>query len=75
MLVGDTRLEALHVHADVRFSGAIEGWRTSDRWLHRATGLELRNVVEVRATNRTHIGPVHYEERYRRELISLQPRR
>lgn len=73
--VAGTPVRALHVHADVRFSGDVEGRRTVDRWLHRTTGLEIRSIVGVRASTRTHTGQVHYRERYRRELTSLQPRR
>jgi hypothetical protein len=76
LTVGGAEVDTVHVHTERRTTGATRGGGTTDSWLVRATGLPVRVVVANDNRTDTPIGkPVHYVERYRLELESLEPRR
>lgn len=72
--VGGESRRAVRMHYNAKISGSSEGTQIQERWFDEATGLMLRITTEVDANVETPLGRTPYRERYRIDLLSMQPR-
>ena len=76
LTIGGTRVRAVHMRYDTNMTGDNQGHHVQERWLAQDTGLLLRMKTDVSARVETPVGdPARYEEHYRIDLTSLEPRR
>lgn len=76
LTIGGERVRAVRIRYDTDMTGDNQGHHLQERWLAQDTGLLLRMKTDVVARVETPIGdPARYEEHYRLDLTSLEPRR
>lgn len=75
VLVGRTRVSAVHVRQAISLGGSIRGASAYDIWLDRTTGVPVRISMVSHTTNDSPVGDVHYDEVVTLKLTSLTPRR
>jgi hypothetical protein len=72
--VGSESRRAVRMHYDAKITGYSEGTQVQERWIDEATGLMLRITTQVTVSTQTPLGRTPYHERYRIDLLSMQPR-
>jgi hypothetical protein len=72
--VGSESRRAVRMHYEATITGYSEGTQVQERWIDEATGLMLRITTQVAVTTQTPLGRTPYRERYRIDLVSMQPR-
>lgn len=73
--VGGTDVEAVHLRYESDISGSTRGIQVQERWIDPVSGHLVRIVSDADVHTATPLGETHYEEHYRIDLLSLQPRR
>lgn len=73
MAVGDRRVAAVHLHADISLRGVTRGTSRVDSWIRRRDGLLLRKTSSTEGYDESEDGDLR--ETFELELVSTAPRR
>lgn len=73
--VGGRTVQTRHIRYESTMTGSSEGTQIQDRWQGVDVVLTIRMTNHIDAQVSSPFGRVHYEEEYRLDLTSLEPRR